>query len=46
MTQETRNFVTEKVQAILAAPSCCPELKEIGMEWKPRDSSNTVTWWT
>lgn len=33
MTQETRNFVTEKVQAILAAPSCCPELKEIGMEW-------------
>ncbi len=33
MTQETRNYVTEKVQAILAAPSCCPELKEIGMEW-------------
>lgn len=33
MTLETRNFVTEKVNAILAAPSCCPELKEIGMEW-------------
>ncbi len=33
MTQETRNYVTEKVQAILAAESCCPELKEIGMEW-------------
>jgi len=33
MTQETRNFVTEKVKAVVAAPSCCPELKEIGMEW-------------
>lgn len=33
MTQETRNYVTEKVQAVLAAPSCCPELKEIAMEW-------------
>ncbi len=33
MTQETRNFVTEKLKAALAAPSCCAELKEIGMEW-------------
>ena len=33
MTQETRNFVTEKVQAVLAAPSCCAELKEVGQQW-------------
>lgn len=33
MTLEIRDFVTEKVKAILAAESCCPELKEIGMEW-------------
>ena len=33
MTVETCDFVTEKVNAILAAPSCCPELKEICMEW-------------
>ena len=33
MTQENRNFVTDKVKAILEAPSCCAELKEIGMEW-------------
>ena len=33
MTQENRNFVTEKIKAALAAPSCCAELKEIGMEW-------------
>ena len=32
MTVETRDFVTEKVNAVLAAESCCPELKEIGME--------------
>ena len=33
MTQETRVFVTEKVKAVLDAPSCCSELKEIAMEW-------------
>jgi len=33
MTQETRNFVTEKVNAVIAAPSCCSELKEVAMEW-------------
>ena len=33
MTLENRNFVTDKVKAILEAPSCCAELKEIGMEW-------------
>ena len=33
MTLETRDYVTEKVNAIMAAPSCCSELKEICMEW-------------
>lgn len=33
MTLEQRNFVTEKLRAAIAAPSCCPELKEVGMEW-------------
>ena len=33
MTQENRNFVTEKLKAVIAAPSCCPELKEIAIEW-------------
>ena len=40
MTLENRNFVTEKVKAILDAPSCCPELKEIGMEWLQASGSN------
>ena len=33
MTLETRDYVIEKVKAIMAAPSCCSELKEICMEW-------------
>lgn len=33
MTQELRDFVTEKVKEVMAAPSCCPELKEIGFQW-------------
>ena len=30
MTLENRNFVTDKVKAILEAPSCCAELKATG----------------
>ena len=40
MTLETRNFVTEKVKAIIAAPSCCSELKEIAMDWLQASGSD------
>lgn len=33
MTQETRDYVTEKVHQLMEAPSCCKEAKEAAQAW-------------
>lgn len=39
MNENTRKFVEEKTKEVLAAPSCCPELKEMAQKWL--DAENT-----
>ena len=46
MTENTRTFVEEKTKEILAAGSCCPELKEMAEKWlaaKGTDEEQAVT---
>ncbi len=33
MTNEERAFIVKEVKEIIAAPSCCPELKEIAQKY-------------
>ena len=33
MTEETRKFVTDRTNELIAAPSCCPELKAEAQAW-------------
>ncbi len=33
MVNMDKQAIKEKVQAVVASPSCCPELKAVGAEW-------------
>jgi hypothetical protein len=33
MTEETRKFVTDRTKELIAAPSCCPELRAEAQAW-------------
>ena len=33
MTQEVKDFVTQKVQELMQAHSCCPEAKAVAQSW-------------
>ena len=39
MNENKRKFIEEKTKEVLAAPSCCPELKEMAQKWL--DAENT-----
>lgn len=33
MTEELRSLITKNVEALMAAPMCCPEAKDAGQAW-------------